>query len=124
MMLPPFRMGLGGPFGGGRQYMSWITLDDVVAVIEHCLADAAMHGPVIAVAPNPVTNREFAHTLGRVLRRPAVLPLPAPLMRLLMGELADELLLTSQRVAPERLLRSGFVFGQPRLEPALRALLR
>lgn len=123
MMLPPFRMGLGGPFGDGRQYMSWITLEDVTACIEHCLREDSLSGPVNAVVPHAVSNRAFVHALGRVLHRPAALPLPAALLRLIMGELADELLLASQRTVPERLLASGFVFLRPELEPALRALL-
>lgn len=123
MMLPPFRLGFGGPFGSGRQYMSWITLDDVTAAIQYCIDNHAMTGPVNLVAPRPATNAEFVRTLGRVLHRPAVLPLPAGLMRILMGELADELLLASQKVQPQRLLAGGFVFGQPDLEPALRSVI-
>lgn len=123
LMLPPFRLGIGGRFGGGRQYMSWITLDDVTAAIQYCIDNHAMTGPVNLVAPRPATNAEFVRTLGRVLHRPAVLPLPAGLMRILMGELADELLLASQKVQPQRLLAGGFVFGQPDLEPALRSVI-
>ena len=122
-MLTPFRLGLGGPIGNGRQFMSWVAIDDVVGAIEHVLDHDAVRGPVNIVAPQPVTNREFATVLGRVLRRPAVLPLPAPVVRLLMGEMADELLLASTRVVPGRLEQSGYTFRYDRLEAALRALL-
>ncbi len=122
-MLTPFRLGLGGPIGNGRQFMSWVAIDDVVGAIEHVLDHDAVRGPVNIVAPQPVTNREFATVLGRVLRRPAVLPLPAPVVRLLMGEMADELLLASARVVPARLEQSGYTFRYDRLEAALRALL-
>ena len=122
-MLTPFRLGLGGPIGNGRQFMSWVAIDDVVGAIEHVLDHDAVRGPVNIVAPQPVTNREFATVLGKVLRRPAVLPLPAPVVRLLMGEMADELLLASARVVPGRLEQSGYTFRYDRLEAALRALL-
>jgi uncharacterized protein (TIGR01777 family) len=122
-MLPPFRLGVGGPFGNGRQFMSWITLDDVVGVVRHALDTESLEGPVNAVAPNPVTNREFVRTLGRVLRRPAIMPLPAPALRLALGEFADESLLASARAFPARLMESGYRFRDPTLEPALRGLL-
>jgi uncharacterized protein (TIGR01777 family) len=122
-LLPPFRLGLGGPVGSGRQWMSWISLDDLVRAILHALATASLAGPINAVAPAPVTNREFARTLGRVLRRPAVLPLPAVAARLLLGRMADELLLASARVVPARLEAAGFTFGDATLERALRRLL-
>lgn len=122
-MLPPFRLGLGGVIGSGRQHMSWIALDDVVAALEHLAFGSALSGPVNAVAPHPVTNREFAATLGRVLRRPTVLPLPAFMVRLLFGEMGQALLLEGARVLPTRLEASGFRFRYPRLEEALRAEL-
>jgi len=122
-MLLPFRLGLGGPLGSGRQWMSWITRDDLAAVIERALADQAFAGPVNAVSPGAVTNREFSTVLGRVLRRPAVLPAPAFALRLALGALADELLLASVRVAPARLAAAGFAFADSALEPALRRLL-
>ncbi|MBM3789643.1 MAG: TIGR01777 family protein [Acidobacteria bacterium] len=122
-MLTPFRLGLGGRLGSGGQYMSWITLDDLVGAILHALHDGTLAGPVNAVAPSPVTNREFTGTLGRVLNRPAVLPLPGFVARLGLGEMADELLLASTRVEPDRLLRAGYVFRHSRLEPALRHIL-
>jgi uncharacterized protein (TIGR01777 family) len=122
-LLPPFRLGVGGPVGSGRQWMSWIALDDLISAILHALATDSLAGPVNAVAPHPVTNREFGRTLGRVLRRPAVLPLPAFAARLMLGEMADELLLASQRIRPMRLEATGFAFRYPTLEGALRAAL-
>ncbi len=122
-MLLPFKLGLGGPLGDGRQYLSWIALDDAVGAIRHALATESLEGPVNAVAPHPVTNREFTKTLGRVLGRPTVLAMPAFAARLAFGELADELLLTGQRVRPTALQRSGFTFAHPELEEALRHVL-
>ncbi len=123
-MLPPFRMGLGGPVAGGHHYISWITLDDLVGSILFVLAQNSLRGPVNAVAPNPVTNAEFTRALAKVLRRPAVLPLPASAVRLMFGEMGQELLLSSQRVEPARLIAAGFHFGFPDLEPALRHALQ
>jgi uncharacterized protein (TIGR01777 family) len=123
-MLGIFRAGLGGRVGSGEQYMSWIALDDLVGVVDHAIRTASLEGPVNAVSPRPVTNREFAKTLARVLGRPAVLPVPAFAVRLVLGEMADELLLASSRVAPERLLLSGYAFRYPELEGALRHMLR
>jgi len=123
MMLKPFRLGLGGRLGSGRQYMSWITLDDVVGAIAHVLATETLRGPVNLVAPQPVTNAEFTRTLGRVLRRPTLLPLPAFLLRAALGKMADELLLCGARLVPRRLLDSGYQFNDLELEPALRRLL-
>jgi len=122
-MLPVFRLGLGGPLGGGRQYVSWITLGDVLAVIRHALAADSLQGPVNAVAPQPVTNREFALALGRALRRPAMVPVPAFALRAMLGQLAHEVLLSSTRAVPRRLLDSGFSFHDPDLQTALRRLL-
>ena len=122
-MLPPFRLGLGGVIGSGRQYMSWITIDDVVGAIEHLLLADTVVGPVNLVAPDPISNREFTKTLGRVLRRPTILRLPAFAVRLGLGEVADELLLASTRAQPARLTTSGYQFRCPSLEGALRHLL-
>ncbi|MBI3326698.1 MAG: TIGR01777 family protein [Nitrospinae bacterium] len=122
-MLTPFKMGIGGKLGSGRQYISWIALDDMVGVVSHVLATATLQGPVNAVAPHPVTNREFTTTLGRVLSRPTLLPMPAFAARLAFGEMADELLLASTRVEPARLLASGYQFRYPQLEGALRHML-
>ena len=123
-LLLPFRLGLGGRVGSGGQYMSWIELDDLVSAIEHALAAEKLSGAVNAVAPHPVTNLEFTRTLGRVLARPTIFPLPAFAARRALGEMADELLLASARVEPQRLLESGFVFQHPTLESALRHALR
>ncbi len=122
-MLPLFRLGLGGPIGNGRQYMSWITLDDAASAIESLVSSMTVDGPVNLVAPQPVANRQFARALGRVVRRPALLPVPAIAVRLLLGEMADALLLSSARVVPRRVLAAGFSFRDPQLEPALERLL-
>jgi uncharacterized protein (TIGR01777 family) len=119
-MLLPFKLGLGGVLGSGKQYMSWIDLDDLVAVILHAMDDGDLDGAVNAVAPEPVTNREFTRTLGRVLHRPTILPAPAFALRLLLGEMAEELFLASTRAVPARLRRHGFTFRHPQLEGALR----
>lgn len=122
-LLTPFRLGVGGRLGSGRQFMSWIAIDDVIGVILHALTTEALRGPVNAVVPQPVTNREFTKTLGRVLGRPTLFPLPAFAARLALGEMADELLLASQRVESARLTASGYQFRFPDLESALRHLL-
>jgi uncharacterized protein (TIGR01777 family) len=122
-MLPPFRMGLGGKIGSGQQYMSWIDLDDLVGAILHALTTEPLAGPVNGVAPNPVTNLEFTKTLGRVLGRPTLFPMPAFAARLAFGEMADALLLASTRVVPTRLSATGFTFRYPQLESALRHVL-
>jgi uncharacterized protein (TIGR01777 family) len=118
-MLTPFRFGLGGVVGTGEQYMSWIALDDALGAIHHALSTEALQGPVNVVAPQAVTNRAFTTTLGQVLRRPTRLPLPAFAARLFFGEMADALLLASTRVAPARLVASGYTFHYPTLEEAL-----
>jgi hypothetical protein len=122
-MLTPFRLGLGGVIGSGRQYLSWIAIDDVVGAIAHCLTHAALTGPVNATAPNPASNYEFTKTLGGVLRRPTFLPMPAFAARLAFGQMAEELLLSSTRVSPLRLQQTGFQFRFPTLEGALRHVL-
>ena len=122
-MLLPFRMGVGGVIGSGQQYMSWVALDDVLASVRHALRIDDLAGPVNVVAPNPVRNAEFTKTLGRVLRRPTIFPLPAFAARLAFGEMADALLLASTNVAPVRLEETGFTFGYPTLEEALRRVL-
>ena len=123
MMTRPFRMGLGGRLGSGEQYMSWIALEDAAGVIEHCLADERLEGPVIAASPHPVRNRDFASTLARVLGRPALLPVPAFALRIALGEMADEVVLAGQRVEPARLQSAHFAFRFPEIEGAFRALL-
>jgi len=119
----PFSLGFGGIVGTGRQYWSWVAVDDVVGSIVHCLTNNELSGPVNAVAPQSVTNAEFTRTLGRVLGRPTILPLPAFAARLALGEMADELLLASTRVAPDKLHRTGYEFVYSDLEAALRAYL-
>jgi len=123
-MLFPFKSGLGGKIGSGHQYWSWISLDDVCGIILHCIQAAGLHGPVNTVSPSTVTNLEFTKTLGRVLGRPTIFPLPAFAARLAFGEMADALLLASARVEPTKLIASRFVFKHKELEPALRYLLR
>ena len=122
-MLTPFRMGVGGKLGGGNQYMSWISLDDLVGVIQHVLTDESLSGAVNAVAPQAVTNYEFTKTLGRALGRPTIFPMPGFAARLAFGEMADALLLASARVEPAKLRAAGYSFRHPHLEVALRALL-
>jgi uncharacterized protein len=122
-MLPPFRFGVGGPLGSGRQWVSWAAIDDVVGAVHHAMMTDGLDGPVNVCAPEPVTSRVLAETLGRVLGRPAVVPAPAPALRLLFGEMADTALLGSQRAEPARLLESGYRFRYPGLESALGFLL-
>jgi uncharacterized protein (TIGR01777 family) len=118
-----FRLGLGGRFGSGRQWLSWIALDDIAGAYLHALTRDDLAGPVNLTAPNPVTNAEFTTTLARVLHRPAVLHVPAFAPRLVLGEFADEMLFASIRVRPARLLETGYRFRYPELEPALRHTL-
>lgn len=122
-MLLPFRLGLGGPIGNGRQWWPWISLDDVAGVFVRLIEDETMSGAVNAVAPEAVTSAVFARALGRTLHRPAILPAPAFALRLLLGEMADALLLASTKVVPDRLTRAGFEYRHPRLDDALRAAL-
>jgi uncharacterized protein len=122
-MLPPFRLGLGGPVAGGRQYMSWIHLHDATGMILAALEDERWQGPVNVTAPEPVTNREFARTLGRALGRPALLPTPGLALRALYGEMAD-VVIGGARALPAKALVLGYEFAYPQLQPALRAALR
>ncbi|MGF1580918.1 MAG: TIGR01777 family oxidoreductase [Gemmataceae bacterium] len=122
-MLFPFRMGGGGVIGSGKQWMSWITLDDVVAGLHHMIETEELRGPVNLVAPNPVTNTEFTKTLGKVLWRPTIFPMPGFAARLVFGQMADELLLASTRVEPTKLQQAGYEFRHSNLEEALRYLL-
>ncbi|MDR7554161.1 MAG: TIGR01777 family oxidoreductase [Armatimonadota bacterium] len=123
-LLLPFRLGLGGPLGSGRQWWSWVHLDDVVGAVLTALRVPALDGPMNVVSPAPVTQREFARALGAALRRPAVLPVPAVALRLVLGAMADETILASQRVRPATLEAVGFVFRWPELRPALEDVLR
>lgn len=120
-MLPVFRLGAGGRLGNGRQWMSWVSMDDAVRIVHFALASGALSGVVNATAPSPATNAEFTATLARVVHRPALFPVPASALKLLFGEMARATLLASQRVVPRRLLAAGFDFRYATLEPALRA---
>lgn len=122
-MLLPFRLFAGGPVGSGRQWMPWIHLDDLISLIRCVLENDQARGPVNGTAPAPVTNREFSRTLGQVLRRPSWLPAPAFALRLILGEMAEALLLSGQRAVPKKALELGFGFQYPELEPALRNIL-
>jgi len=122
-MLLPYRLGLGGRLGSGRQWWSWIHIDDVVGAVQHALSHTEVRGPVNLVSPNPVTNAEFTVALGKALSRPTILPAPAFALRLALGEMADEALLASQRVQPERLLASGYEFRFRELSTALANIL-
>jgi uncharacterized protein (TIGR01777 family) len=122
-MLTPFRLCLGGKIGSGRQWISWLALDDAVGSIYHALTDNRLCGPVNAVAPQAVTNRDFTKTLGKVLRRPTIIPMPAFMARLAFGEMANELLLASTRVVPRVLLDTGYRYLYGDLETALRHVL-
>jgi uncharacterized protein (TIGR01777 family) len=123
-MLPPFRMGIGGTIGSGKQWMSWIALDDVIGTIKFALANDSLRGPVNVVAPNPVTNDQFTKALGKALSRPTLFPIPTFGARLAFGEMADALLLSSQRVEPRRLKDAGYQFRFTALERALQHILR
>ena len=123
-MLLPFKLGLGGIIGNGKQYFSWITLDDAAQTLKFVLENQTLDGPVNCVTPNAVTNQEFTKALGRSLSRPTFLPMPAFAARLAFGEMADALLLASARVVPEKLTAAGFPFLHPDLQPALEHLLR
>jgi uncharacterized protein len=122
-MLLPFRLGLGGRLGDGSQWMSWISIDDAVGAIQHAISSPTLRGAVNATAPEPVTNRDFTTTLGRVLKRPTPFPVPASALRLALGEMADGTLLTSVRALPTRLLESVYRFRHADLESALRHVL-
>ena len=122
-MLLPFKLGLGGRIGNGDQFMSWISIDDAVGAIHHVICTEPLRGAVKAVAPTPATNAEFTRTLARVLRRPALIPVPQFAARLAFGEMADALLLASAQVFPARLQEAGYDFRFPDLEGALRHLL-
>jgi uncharacterized protein (TIGR01777 family) len=123
-MLPPFRLGLGGRLGNGRQWSSWVSVDDVVGAIQHVLNRDTVQGPVNTVSPNPVTNAEFTSTLASVLHRPAIFPVPAFAVKLIFGEMGEELFLGSQRVEPAKLVASGYQFKHPDLKNALKDILR
>ncbi len=123
-MLPPFKLGLGGRVGSGQQYWSWISLDDEIGVMMFVLQNDSLHGPVNAVGPAPVRNAEFVRALGNVLHRPTIFPLPEWLVKTLLGEMGEELLLTSARVLPAKLQAAGYRFAHPQLLEALQTALR
>jgi uncharacterized protein (TIGR01777 family) len=123
-MLLPFRMGVGGKMGSGRQWMSWVHIDDLVGAVQHVIKCDTLRGPVNVVAPNPVRNAEFTKVLSSVLSRPAIFPMPAFAARLVFGQMGDELLLVSQRVEPAKLLTSGYSFKKSDLKTALEAILK
>jgi uncharacterized protein (TIGR01777 family) len=123
-MLTPFKFGVGGVVGNGKQWMSWISLDDHIRVINYAIENENVRGAVNSVAPNPVTNEEFTKTLGEVLYRPTILPLPAFAVNMVFGEMGDALLLASTRVVPKRLEDAGFQFEYPELKPAIEHAIR
>jgi len=122
-MLPLFRLGLGGNLGNGRQWMPWISLCDAAGILQYCLDNEAIHGPVNVVTPVPLTNAEFARSLAAALHRPAIIPAPAFALRLAFGAMADEALLASVRVVPTRLIEEGYQFADPEIAPALQSML-
>lgn len=123
-LLTPFKMGVGGKVGSGQQYISWIAIEDAVSAIDLAIHDESIRGPVNVVSPHPVTNEQFTKALGHVLNRPTALAIPAFAARLTFGEMADEMLLVSQRVMPKRLTSAGFEFRYPELEAALKKYVR
>ena len=122
-LLTPFKMGMGGKVGSGKQFISWVALEDAVNAVMLAIENESIRGPLNVVSPNPVTNEEFTKTLGHVLNRPTALAMPAFAARLAFGEMADEMLLASQKVIPKRLTSAGFVFKYPDLEATLKHLL-
>lgn len=123
-MLPAFRLGCGGVIGAGSQYMSWVSVDDITKVVDHIIAHHSLSGAVNAVAPEPVTNREFTAALGRAVKRPTLVPVPAFIVRTFLGAMGRELLLSSTRATPQKLLDSGFEFKHSSIAPALVAALK
>lgn len=122
-MLPPFKMGLGGPIGNGRQWMSWIHLDDIVGMIRYAIDNDSIQGAINGTAPAAVTNRVFSKTLGKALKRPAIFPMPAFMVKLLFGQMGEELLLAGQRVVPKKMMQAGYEFKYPQLDNALRDIV-
>jgi uncharacterized protein (TIGR01777 family) len=121
--LPIFKLSGGGKIGSGRQYWPWVSIDDIVGAILHALSTDSLEGPVNVTAPDLPTNAEYTKTLGRVLGRPTIFPLPAPAARIMLGQIADELLLASQRVEPAKLKETGYSYRYPELEGTFRHLL-
>ena len=123
-MLPPFQMGAGGRLGSGEQYMSWVSLNDLVGIVEHVLGHKELIGAINAVAPNPVRNKQFTSALGASLHRPTIFPVPEPVLNFLLGEMANELLLSSAKVQPKKLLDSHYVFQDPEIQQFLQQAVR
>jgi hypothetical protein len=123
-MLPPFKLGLGGKLGDGKQYMSWVALADLIAVVHRVVGSPELAGPINVTSPNPVTNEEFTHTLGKVLDRPTSFAVPSMVLHAMFGQMAEEVLLGGARVLPEKLQQIAFPFRYTELEPALRAALQ
>ena len=122
-MLSAFKKGVGGRLGSGKQYVSWVVIDDVISAIHHVLTDDSLSGPVNVSSPQPITNKVFTKTFGKIIKRPTFIPMPAFAARLAFGEMADELLLASTRVEPAKLVNSGFKFKYPDIDEALRTVL-
>ena len=122
-MLPPFKMALGGPIGNGKQWMSWIHLEDIVGIIRFAINNESISGPINGTAPEPVTNKNFTKTLGKTLRRPAIFPMPAFVVKLLFGQMGEELLLAGKQIVPKKMTQAGFQFKYSRLENALKDIL-
>ncbi len=122
-MLPAFKMGMGGPLGDGQQWVSWISIDDAVRVIDFALSKKKLSGPVNVVSPQPLRNREFVQTIGKVLHRPELVPLPKSMLSLMFGDFAEEALLSSTKALPEKLTQAGFDFHHPDLSGALNHIL-
>ncbi|WP_299873926.1 TIGR01777 family oxidoreductase [uncultured Cocleimonas sp.] len=118
-MLPPFKMALGGPIGTGKQWMSWIHMDDLVGIIRYAIEHESISGPINGTAPEPVTNKEFSKTLGKVLKRPTIFPMPSFVVKLLFGQMGEELLLSGQKVIPEKICQAGYKFKYNNLADAL-----
>lgn len=123
-MLTPFKLGLGGKIGNGKQWMSWIHLDDLVGIILYCIENNELTGAINGTAPNPVNNTEFSKTLAKVLHRPSILPMPAFVVKLLMGQMGDELLLSGKKIIPLKVLDAGYQFKYQKLEPALLSIVK
>lgn len=122
-MLPPFKLGLGGPIGNGKQWMPWIHMDDMVGIIRYLVDTESLSGPFNATAPNPVTNKQFSKTLGKVLKRPALFPMPAFMVKILFGQMGEELLLSGLNVVPAKLQQADYHFKYSRLEEALKTIV-
>jgi uncharacterized protein (TIGR01777 family) len=122
-MLPPFKMALGGPIGSGNQWMSWIHMADIVGLIRYAIEQESIRGAINGTAPVPVTNKEFSKTLGKVLKRPAIFPMPAFVVKILFGQMGEELLLAGKRVVPDKMVQAGYSFKYADLDSALKDIV-